>query len=66
MFAQLYTESILSLSSSLDAAEEPCQTSPCSDICGVVNGTEQCFCPVGYELSTPGGIQCIGTALAAI
>ena len=41
-------------------AEELCQTNPCSDICGVVNGTEHCFCPVGYELSIQGGTECIG------
>ena len=44
-------------------AEQPCQDSTCSHICGVINATEECFCPIGFELSTLGGSQCIGIAI---
>ena len=36
------------------------QTNICSDICANINGEEKCFCPIGFQLSTPGGSQCIG------
>ena len=28
-----------------------CNTNSCSHICAVVDGQDQCFCPVGFELS---------------
>lgn len=40
-------------------ANQPCGRD-CSFGCAMINGTEQCFCPTGYELSTPNGIECSG------
>ena len=41
------------------AANEPCGGG-CSFGCAVIDGEEQCYCPIGYELSAPGGTQCVG------
>ena len=41
------------------AATEPCG-GECSYQCAVVDGAEQCYCPSGFVLSEPNGIQCVG------
>ena len=41
-------------------ADQPCDDGGCSDICAVIDGEAQCFCPLGYELCMPGGTQCAG------
>ena len=58
--ACVHVQTIITLYFYYMLVEEPCQDSMCSDICGVINGTEECFCHLGFELSTPGGYQCIG------
>ncbi len=40
-------------------ADEPCGRE-CSFGCAVVNSTEQCFCPTGYELSAHNNTECVG------
>lgn len=46
---------------SIPAALQACAiNNACSHICAVVNGVEECHCPVGFELSIPGGTQCVG------
>ena len=42
------------------AANEPCD-GECSFACAVIDSMEQCYCPTGFELSSPGGTQCVGT-----
>ena len=32
----------------------------CSFACAVVGGTEQCFCPPGFWLSSTDSTQCVG------
>ena len=32
----------------------------CSFGCAVIDGEEQCYCQIGFELSSPGGTQCVG------
>ena len=32
-------------------AQTTCNTNSCSHICAIVDGRNQCFCPVGFELS---------------
>ena len=29
-------------------------------LCAVINGEEVCFCPLGFQLLTSGGNECIG------
>lgn len=41
-------------------ADVPCD-GECSYECAVIDGEEQCYCPSGFELSVPGGTQCVGT-----
>lgn len=53
----------LFMSSFFFAANEQCLNSTaeeCSHGCAVVNGTEMCYCPVGYQLSE-NGTHCLGT-----
>lgn len=40
-------------------ADVPCD-GECSYECAVIDGEEQCYCPTGFELSMPGGTQCVG------
>ena len=41
------------------AATEPCG-GECSYQCAVIDGAEQCYCPSGFVLSEPNGVQCVG------
>lgn len=47
----------------LTLAKAMCNANSCSHICAVVDGQDQCFCPLGFELlgdnSTCDGKQCI-------
>ena len=47
------------------AADEPCG-GECSFDCAMINGAEQCYCPSGYELSTPEGTDCIGVCMPTV
>ena len=49
----------LILSLTIHTANVPCD-GECSFRCAIISGEEQCYCPVGLELSSPGGTQCIG------
>lgn len=41
--------------------DQPCENGgECSHICAQVNGMAQCYCPLGLQLSMPGGTQCVG------
>ena len=40
-------------------ANEPCGGG-CSYQCAIINGSEQCYCPGGFEIIIPGGTQCAG------
>ena len=51
---------MLILSHIIHTANEPCG-GECSFGCAIISGEEQCYCPVGLELSSPGGNQCVGT-----
>lgn len=40
---------------------QPCHNNGgCSHGCAVVNEEAQCYCPMGYQLSVPGGSNCVG------
>lgn len=42
-------------------AIQPCDDNGgCSHICAVIDGQAQCYCPIGLQLSMPGGTQCMG------
>ena len=43
----------------LHTANVPCGGG-CSFGCAVIDGEEQCYCQIGFELSSPGGTQCVG------
>ena len=44
----------------LGTADLPCASdNECSHGCAIVHGEEECFCPLGFELSED-GTQCIG------
>ena len=49
----------LILSHTIHTAELPCK-GECSFGCANIAGEEQCYCPVGLELSILGGTQCVG------
>ena len=54
-------DSLHEVMSFIHTADQPCMDGGgCSHICANVEGEEKCFCPLGLELSTPGGTQCIG------
>ena len=41
-------------------ATDECGEHSCSQVCGIVNGQEQCSCYSGYELLNETGTVCVG------
>ena len=44
----------------LISAMATCDTNGCSDLCALVDGIPQCFCPVGFELPHMTSLTCEG------
>ncbi len=48
------------LLSKLPVARTTCGVHPCSHICAIIGGLEECFCPAGLELAAGSTTDCTG------
>ena len=44
-------------------ARTVCDVNSCSHICAVIEGQDECFCPIGFELSAGSTTTCEGTKM---